>query len=380
MNENNTASGNVKLWQIWGSLTKKSKILLVVLVAFALAGFAVVGAWALYQTGITNNAGSIDKNNRYLADYHADENIADSADFNSKVQNFVNISLLNKLYPVNAQLIFEAAKDNDDPAAVDRMMYALNLYLKDDPQGEKYQQMVDEVQAVIAKYHPQSSNLNAITWMNDPGWGTLKRALMKDTAVLRRAAEATGVDARLIVACTVGEQIRLYNSKREDYKRYLGPAILMVEQQFSYGVTGVKIETARKIESNLKDSLSPFYMGKQYEHLLDFETEDIENERLNRFTNSRDHYYSFVYAGCILRQIMLQWKRAGYDISDRPDILCTLYNLGFHVSKPKPDPCCGGSRVKVGDEVYTFGVLGNDFFYSGELQDYYPLPSKTFAD
>ncbi len=372
--------GNLKLWQVWKSLTKKSKVLLLFLVAFALAGFAVVGAWALYKIGITNNAGSIDKNNRYLADYHEQYTVSDSADFESSVQNFVNISLLNKLYPVNAQLIFDAAKDCDDPNSVDRMLYALNLYLKDDPQGENYKKMVDEVQAVIAKYHPKSSNLNAITWMNDPGWNTLKRALIGDTAVLRRAAEATGVDARLIVACTVGEQIRLFNSKREDYKRYLGPAILMVEQQFSYGVTGVKLETAAKIENNLKDSLSPFYMGKAYEHLLDFETEDIETERIERFTNFRNHYYSFVYAGCILRQIMLQWKRAGYDISDRPDILCTLYNLGFSVSKPKPDPCCGGSRVKVGDEVYTFGVLGNDFFYSGELQEYYPLPSKTFAD
>lgn len=369
------------MWQGFKSLKTRSKIFFIFLVIFALAGFAVVGAWGLYKTGITNDAGSVDKNNRYLADYHAKYQTDDTtAAFESSLQNFVNLTLLNKVYPRNAELIYQAGKDVDDPNTIDRMVYALNLYLKDDQEGKKYQQMLDEVQAVVAKYNPTPSKLNAIPWMNDSGWVPLKKALIKDAELIKQAAQMTGVDARLIVACTVGEQIRLFNSKREDYKRYLGPAVLSVESQFSYGVTGIKLFTAERVEANLKDKNSPFYMGEKYESLLDFQSEDIENERIERLTNYHNHLYSFIYTGCILRQTMLQWQRAGYDISDRPDILCTLFNLGFASSKPKEDPRCGGSHVSVGGVVYTFGVLGNDFFYSGELQEYFPMHSAYFAD
>ncbi len=369
------------LWAARKSLKTRSKVFLIFLCLFAIAGFAVCGAWALYQTGITNDAGSVDKNHRYLADYHAKYDTGDSTlAFESKLQNYVNLTLLNKLYPVNAHLIYEANKENADPNGIDRMVYALNLYLKDDAEGQKYQQMIDEVQAMIEKFHPKASELNAIPWMNDSGWVPLKKALIKDADLINQAAEITGVDARLIVACTVGEQIRLFNSKREDYKRYLGPAVLSVESQFSYGVTGIKLFTAQQVENNLINPESPFYMGEKYEHILDFETEDIENERIERFTNYHNHLYSFIYAGCILKQTMLQWKRAGFDISDRPDILCTLFNLGFASSKPKAEPRCGGSHVSVGGVVYTFGVLGNDFFYSGELQEYFPMQATYFTD
>lgn len=367
------------LWKSRKSLKTGSKIYLIVMHLFALTGLAIVGAWALYQTGITNNKGSVDKNNRYLADYHARYSNTDTASFfESNLQNYINLSLLNKVYPVNAHLIFESNVGNPNPNGVDRMLYALNLYLKDDAQGKKYQQMLDEINKIIDQYNPKQSQLNAIPWMNDSGWIPLKKALIKDSAAIRQAAEMTGVDARLIVACTVGEQIRLFNSKREDYKRYLGPAVLSVESQFSYGVTGIKLFTAEAVERNLKDTQSPFYMGEKYENILDYSTEDIENERIDRLTSYRNHLYSFIYTGCILRQTMLQWKRAGYDISDRPDILCTLFNLGFWCSKPKENPRCGGSHVSVGGVTYTFGVLGNDFFYSGELSDIFPMPSGSY--
>jgi hypothetical protein len=77
---------------------------------------------------------------------------------------------------------------------------------------------------------------------------------------------------------------------------------------------------------------------------------------------------------------MLQWKRSGYDIVNRPDILFTLFNLGFQASKPGPDPKCGGSHITVHDEVYTFGVICNDFYFSGELAEQFPMKAKRFAD
>lgn len=373
------ASEKQSLWKNRKNYKKSSRIYLVFLHVFALFGIAMIAAWGLYKLGITNNAGGIDKNNRYLADYRAKYKHNDTtAFFESNLQNQIYLSLLNKVYPVNARLIFEANKDNTNPNGVDRMIYALNLYLKDDPEGMKYKQMLDAIEQIEQKYAPKSSALNAIPWMNDSGWVVLKKAILRDEKAIKEAAELTGVDARLIVACTVGEQIRLFNSKREKYKRYLGPAILSVGNQISYGVNGIKLATAEQVENNLKDPKSRYYMGEDYETILDFETEDIDNERIERLTNSASHLYSFIYTGCILHQTMLQWERAGHDISDRPDILCTLFNLGFIASHPKAEPRCGGSHISVGGQIYTFGVIGNDFYYSGELTKQFPIPENNF--
>ena len=40
---------------------------------FALFGLGVFGAWAIYELGLTNNGGLVDKNNRYLASISDDK-------------------------------------------------------------------------------------------------------------------------------------------------------------------------------------------------------------------------------------------------------------------------------------------------------------------
>ncbi|MCQ2286872.1 MAG: hypothetical protein MJZ76_08370 [Bacteroidales bacterium] len=365
--------------KLWKRLRWSGKLYQIILHFFALLGLGVIAAWAGYQLGLANNKGGIDQNNRYLADYKNDTIGLDSTQiFSVNMNHLINLVALSKVYPMNAQLIYEANRSNDSHEAVDRMLYAADMYLQDDSTGAEYRQLTADLQAVLDRYHTQPADYNLIPWMNDPGWQLLKDAILKDADNIKKAAELTGVDARLIVACTVGEQIRLFNSKREDLKRYLGPMTLTVQSQFSYGVNGIKDFTAKKVEHNLKDSTSEFYMGKQYEHILDFETEDTTAERMNRLTNNRNHLYSFIYTGCILHQTQKQWANAGYDISNRPDILCTLFNLGFGVSKPNPEPRCGGSHVQVGGVIYTFGVLGNDFFYSGELAKEFPVNTVLF--
>ncbi|MBP5759406.1 MAG: hypothetical protein J6W45_08405, partial [Bacteroidales bacterium] len=153
---------------------------------------------------------------------------------------------------------------------------------------------------------------------------------------------------------------------------------LSVQSQFSLGVNGIKDFTAMKVERNLKDPNSEYYMGKEYEHILDFHTADHTTERVNRLVDYHNHLYSYIYTGCILHQTMMQWKRAGYDISNRPDILFTLFNVGFSQSQPKPDPRCGGSHINIAGKVYTFGAIGFDFFFSGEMSDAFPLHETYF--
>lgn len=365
----------------WKSFKVRTKIFQIVLILFALAGAAIIGAWGVYQLGLTNNKGGVDENNRYLADYKTENHLTDSSKiFEENMQNYLNLVALSKFYPTNAHLIVDAARNSDRADGINQMIYAANMYLQDSENGKEYQQMVKDLQSVFEKYKKSSNTDNLIPWMNEEAWPSLKAAIVKDKEMIDEASRITGVESRLIVGCLVGEQIRLFNSKREMYKQYLGPVkVLSVQSQFSFGVNGIKDFTAQQVENNLKDSSSVFYMGKAYEHILDFKTEDHSTERYNRLTDYHNHFYSYVYTGCILHQTMLQWKRAGYDISKRPDILFTLFNLGFQASKPGPDPKCGGSHITVNDQIYTFGVIGNDFYYSGELAEEFPLHEHSFA-
>lgn len=368
----------------WKSLKTRSKIYQICVHLFALFGIGMIAVWGIYKLGLTNENGGVDPNNRYLANYQSMGKITDSSQiYSANLQNYINLAILNRVFPTNAHLIYEACREDSDPEVINRMIYACNMYLQETDQGKKFDEIQKEVNALLGRYPASTNTDNAIPWMNDPGWPALKRAMVNDADKIRKAAEITGVDARLIAACTVGEQIRLFNSRREDVKRYLGPAVMSVQSQFSLGVNGIKDFTAAAVEHNLKDPSSVYYMGKEYENILDYDTSqmyDITTARFNRLVDYHNHTYSFIYTGCILRQTMMQWKRAGYDISDRPDVLCTLFNLGFIASKPNPEPRCGGSHVSVGGRTYTFGVLGNDFYYSGELADEFPLPKKIFRD
>ena len=370
------------LWKFWKRLKGRSKLYLIVVHLFALVGAAILGAWAFYELGFTNNKGGADKNNRYLTDsqhYAAQSDSIDSQE--QALSGYRNLSVLRQFYPKNADLIFHAAQFSDRPTAVQEMIYAANMYLQEDDQATLYHQMASDMDNLLKTNKSQPYERNVIPWMNDSAWPALKAAILKDTALIYEAARLTGVEPRLIVGCLVGEQVRLFNSKREMYKRYLGPMkVLSVQSQFSLGVNGIKDFTAMQVERNLTDTASIFYMGKTYEHILDFQTADHQSERFNRLTNYHNHLYSYIYTGCILHQTMLQWRRSGYDIVNRPDILFTLFNLGFAASKPGPDPKCGGSHITVAGDIYTFGVICNDFYFSGELAEHFPLKAKRFAD
>lgn len=346
------------------------KITDIVLVLFALAGMAIIGAWGLYQLGVTNNRGAIDKNYRYLMSVGELENLKENAASEEQLDELWasqldRLAQLAHLYPVNARLIMNAAAYSDDPMLIDRMVAALNIYIDSSLNTE----------------HLTLNTQNAIPWMTGPEWPALKEAILRDSALIHEAGRLTGVEPRLIVGCLIGEQIRLFNSKRETFKKYLGPVkVLSVQSQFSYGVNGIKDFTAEAVEEHLKDPSSEYYMGTAYEHLLDFTTDDHETERYNRLVDYRNHLYSYIYTGCILHQTMLQWRRAGYDISNRPDVLFTLFNVGFSQSHPKPDPMPGGSHITVGDREYTFGAIGFDFYYSGELAHAFPFQRQRFVN
>lgn len=211
------------------------------------------------------------------------------------------------------------------------------------------------------------------SWSTIPEWQTFKSAVAKDVPLLMGIEDATGISSRLIMSIMAVEQLRLYYDNREVYKKIFEPLKLLGSQsQFSWGVMGIKQETAEKVERNLKDRTSPFYIGIDYEHLLDFKTTDIEAERFNRITDQHAHYYSYLYAALFIKEIEAQWLRAGFDISKNVGVLGTLYNIGFERSIPKAAPEVGGAAIVIDGKTYSFGGLAYNIYYSNELLDSFP--------
>ncbi|HVX91445.1 MAG TPA: hypothetical protein VHC20_07600 [Candidatus Paceibacterota bacterium] len=214
-----------------------------------------------------------------------------------------------------------------------------------------------------------------LPWTETEEWQTLDVAIRKDGDAVNRAAVDSGVPARLIISNLVAEQLRLFFSDREDYKQFFLPLkILGSQTQFSWGIMGMKEDTAIQVENNLKDPSSPYYPGDAYAHLLDYPagTTDVTQARYVRLTDQHNHYWSYVYAGLYIKEVEAQWDHAGFPIADKPAIVSTLFNIGFAHSMPNAAPQVGGAAITVGGIDYSFGGLAGDFYTSDVLTDLFP--------
>ncbi len=301
-------------------------------------------------------------------------------------QNACQVEVLARVMPLNAKRVAEADRGGADPGTVAKMLFAVTLRL--DPVS------VDAINGCLvalpetdptlpkageASYLTTSETAaNAFPWVNTEEWGVIKSALVKDQAVIARAAEESSVDSRLIVSVAMVEQLRLYFTQRELYEKFFRPLkVLGNATKMAWGVMSIKEQTAIQVEQHLQDPSSAFYLGPTRQHLLDLPEEKESDTRFSRLTDEKQHYYSYLYGALELAQFAEQWRRAGFVIGDRPEILATLFNLGFRFSKPKADPQVGGSTIDIGDQHYTFGSLAFEFYYSGELAQEFPYQTKV---
>lgn len=212
-------------------------------------------------------------------------------------------------------------------------------------------------------------------WNETPEWNVVAGGLTKDASVIIQVSQETGVPARLIAAVVIPEQLRFFTSEREVFKRYFEPLkVLGSLSQFSLGVSGIKQETAQQIERYANDPTSPFYPGA-VGRLLAYNsaTTTPQNEQLfNRLTDDKNHYYSYLYTALFLKEIEAQWRSAGFPIDTRPDILITLFNIGFEHSNPNANPVAAGAPITIGGKTYAFGILGGAFYISNELETMFP--------
>lgn len=347
---------------------------------FALTGLGLTSAFLAVKFHLTDDPGVVDLNDRYFQDikdkYGRSPSEDDAVVDFSEARLIHNLSVLSRYYPFNAYYIQNAYYKSHNLKEARRMFEAVNLHLQDN--AEYHAELAQFDEASDPK-QMKTKTKSVFEWMNIREWQDFKLAVAKDKHLIDSAAILTGVEPRLIVAVLVGEQIRLFNSSREAYKKWIGPLkILSVETTFSLGVTGIKVPTAQKIERNLHDTASVFYLGEKYEHLLDFQTKNIAQERFKRLTSYQNHFYSYLYAALNVKQIKVQWEKSGFPISDRPEILATLYNIGYEVSVPKENPVVGGSGINIKGKRYSFGAVAYEFYYSGELFDLFPFKNAKF--
>ena len=361
----------------------------ITLYSFAIYGFFLVGTFLAMKFKLTNDAGLVDVNTRYYQQIHDKYNQSFKIDSSNIVQYrseiLGRINLLNEYYPKNASDIMDAWVSSKDEKLALQMLSAIDLKLKDKKSYQK------ALQRIIAnrKLDAKASGLNAFDWMNIMEWKYFKEAVAKDKRYIDSAAKAAGVESRMIVACLVGEQVRLFNSRRERFKTFVAPLkTLALETNLSYGVTGIKENTAQRIERYLKDSTSMYYLGNKYSRLLDYDStinynnqhNDTMSVRVKRLVQYKDHYYSYLYAAIYIKQIKTQWEKAGFPIDNRPEILASLFNLGYQKSIPKKNPAVGGSNFKIREQDYTFGSVAYEFYYSGEMSNIFPYKKEKFKD
>lgn len=206
-----------------------------------------------------------------------------------------------------------------------------------------------------------------------PEWNAFKQAVVKDKPMIDKVSKLTGVPPRLLIAILVPEQMRLFYTNRPIFKSVFEPLkVLGSQSQFSWGIFGIKDETARAVEAHLLDKSSPFYLGVSFEKVLSFSTTDTDQERFQRIIDEHNHYYSYLYTAMYILEIESQWKKAGFPIDKKPDIIATLWNLGFEKSKPNANAKSGGAEIEINGAIYSFGSLAKTFYDSDELIEVYP--------
>jgi len=341
----------------------------VIVLIFACIGLLLTGGFFAVKWGVTNIPGAIDLNDRFFSKERI-KSVREKDGINQEKENIhCVIGTMIRLAPYNGAIISQVYNTQRDEKVVRRMVNALKLSLGENAVDEEIKKTCSQGNDTV-----MGNSGNVFAWMQTDEWASFHDSVKKDTKMIQDVATKTGVPARMIVAQLVGEQMRLYFTDRELFKSVFAPLkILGSETQFSLGVSGIKEETAIRIENNLKDSQSPFYPGKEYENLLAFKTDSISNERIERITDSHNHYYAYMYTALFIKEIMAQWNNAGFDISQRPEIIATIFNLGFNKSHPNASPQVGGAKIDINGTSYTFGALAYEFYYSGDLYEEFPV-------
>lgn len=164
------------------------------------------------------------------------------------------------------------------------------------------------------------------------------------TVYFDNAAQVLDISPACLKAIVYVERTLNYDWKDDA----LDVILANVGKNSSIGFCQVKLKTAYWIERTMSDTLNAFNPGYKYGPILAVSKNPVEI--INKLKNDS---LNILYAASYMRIIQSFWKKAGFTIDDRPDIIGTLYSTGLFsrnglVRKPnaKPKPNFFGLRVK----------------------------------
>lgn len=299
---------------------------------------------------------------------------------NVLISNYCSIRELGSISPYSARNILLAEQKTGEPMITRKMVEAAKMQMGEGDLDTRIGKCTEDREIYgelnqdrLLDQFGDGRGESLFLWANGEVWDAIKAGIMKDRDSIYRAASRVDLEPRMLLVGLVGEQIRLFNSQRELVKKFFAPLkILGNANKISLGVMGIKEATAQNIRAHLKDKNSEYYLGPEYEQIVDV-CPIAGKDMYACLTSEEDgHYLSYLYAAVYMKQILSQWQRAGFYLQYRPEILGTLYNVGFPQSRPKSDPKVGGSTVRVEGKEYTFGRIAYEFYYSGELLEEFP--------
>ncbi len=384
---------------------KKFFLFTIKAVLYIFAIFIVMLAFVFFAVrfGWTDVAGDIDENseeynslateNRAIGGLLAEENILKKSDTSTSTkfvlpenesiygiheqEIWCKILVVKDFNAYQAKIILHTFLNTHSEILFNNMLLAFKLRIANGLFDQRIESC-QEKQAEILLTNLQTeiefaSGSNIFAWQNGEAWQIIREALIKDKETIDDVAEKVGIQSRLLVSVAIVEQLRLYYTQRELFEKVFKPLkILANANKMAWGVMAIKEKTAILVEEHLLDQNSPYYLGTSSAHLLDYASGvDMAKERYQRLTNEKSHYYSYLYGALIIQQLEAQWERAGHSIEYRPELVATLFNIGFNNSKPKADPQVGGSTIEIEGVKYYFGSLAFEFYYSGEMAEYF---------
>lgn len=191
------------------------------------------------------------------------------------------------------------------------------------------------------------------------------------------------ISPRLIASVCFSEKLRQSDSYRAKIRNMVD-GIWVKDflsftklHSFSEWLCSIKPITAIKVENHLKDKNSKYYLWEKYEHILDYDKNNkYTNNELVKYRLINDKW-NIIYAGIILKMFESEWKNKWFDISKKPWILATLYNLWFYLSVPKANPWIWWAEVIL---WYSENKINKkQSFYYWEIAEWFYF-SKIFPD
>jgi hypothetical protein len=215
--------------------------------------------------------------------------------------------------------------------------------------------LLETMLAVSDSSLARSRSSRPFEWTQSALWDSTRIALENDIPMIREAARRMGLSPRLVALPALCEHLRRAESFRETYKRLFTRFIPM--GNLSMGVTGIKPESLERLLPWCDSVDLP---------LLD----SIPLDTLRKRLQSQDHSWSYLYAALYMKCVLRQWREAGVDLSNRPEIVMTIYNLGLNHCPPRPNPLAGGAVFQIDGMEHSFGSFSREFYWSGQM---YPM-------